>query len=386
MALASGAVALGLGLWFLPRGDDPALRLVDDREEFGAFLSERAQEGSVDFDPRRVTAGSMSEEDARKVFSGINSEESVYDPEVFYRHGPNLSNRRRLEEHPGGGWPLITNSQGFRRDTELAQTKPDVRVLVIGDSHTDGACANRHSFASVLERLLTESDPSRTVEVINAGVGSYSFFNYLGAIEKYERELDLDAYVCAVFGGNDFLGTLRPVHYYRRTKLPMGDETYYKRLDRFRRVARFPDRNMGQAVFQLSYLTEFPDQAELAIQTANQLTTEMKRRAEELDLPLIFAYIPPAWDIQLERYEPRAADFPRALRLDPGGVTGADGWADRWTQHVRDLDLPLLDPREAWRAADVNLYWLGDHHINIEGHRRLAEGLLPLVEQALENE
>ncbi|MEM7305128.1 MAG: SGNH/GDSL hydrolase family protein [Planctomycetota bacterium] len=382
VALVSTVLALAIGWALLPERESRDTGIVDDRASFSDFLTDRASESDALTQEFELVVETMPEEHAYKLFAGLKSDDTEYDPEVYYRHKPNLSYPREFPEHPGGKWTLRTNASGFRDDDETLTDKPDLRVLVIGDSHTDGACDNRFTAANVLEELLRERSPDRTVEVVNAGVGSYSFYNYLGGIEKFKRELDVDVYVCMVFGGNDFLGTLRPTHYFQRTLLPVSGKPYYKRIDRFRKVARHPDRNLGQAVFQLSFLTEFPEQAEIAMHATELLTSAMAERARELELPLVFAYIPPAWDIQLERYEPRAADFAKALMLDESGVVGADGWADRWIAHVRSLGLPIFDPRDEWREADVDLYWLGDHHINIEGQRRMAEGLLPLVEAA----
>jgi lysophospholipase L1-like esterase len=379
-AAASTALALGVG-WYLAahRPAAPATGIVDDREEFQAFLTERAETGG-----EAALFGPIPEADAFKVFSGIKSE-AVYDPEVYYVRAPNLRARREYAEHPGGGWVMATNSQGFREDAELPAA-PDARVVVLGDSHVDGACNNRYSFANVLERMLAERHAGATVDVVNAGVGSHSFYNYLGGVTKYGRELEPDAIVCTIYGGNDFLGVLRPLHYFLRKPLPVGDRAYYETLDRFRRVAAGrADRNLGQAILQLSYLNYYPELADQAVETAVALTREMAARAEELGVALVFLYLPPLWDVQLERYEPDPELLLRALRLlGADKARTADGWADRWIAAVHALELPLVDLRDAFRAAEEELYWHHDHHINLEGHRRAAEALLPVVEPRLD--
>jgi lysophospholipase L1-like esterase len=48
---------------------------------------------------------------------------------------------------------------------------------------------------------------------------------------------------------------------------------------------------------------------------------------------------------------------------------------------VRTLDL-----RPAVRAAEERLYWVKDLHLNVDGHRRVAEALLPVVAELLDPE
>ena len=374
--------ALSLG-WYLieARDEAPDTGLVDDRAEFDSFLRERAERAESAETP---LFGPIPEEDARKIFAALKSE-TVYDPEVYYRRKPNLRNPREFDEHPGGIWTMHTNAAGFREYEELPES-PDARVVVLGDSHTDGACDNEYSFANVLERLLNDRHAGKQIDVVNAGVGSHSFYNYLGGIEKYGRELDPDLIVCAVYGGNDFLGTLRPRHYFLREPLKGGGQEYISRLNRFRKVAEErADRNYGQAVFQLAYLSAYPEEAALALETAEALTREMAARAEARGIGLVFVYIPPLWDVQLERYEPEPERLFEALRTDEeGALANADGLADRWLAVVAELGLPVIDLRPSFRASEEDLYWFRDYHINLLGQRRVAEALLPLVDARLE--
>jgi drug/metabolite transporter (DMT)-like permease/lysophospholipase L1-like esterase len=382
VAAASTLLALGAG-WYLlaSRPGAPATGIVDDREEFGAFLAERAAHGGAEEAP---LFGPIPEEDARKIFSGLKSE-AVYEPEVYYVRAPDLRARREFPEHPGGGWVMHTNSQGFREDEELPAA-PDARVVVLGDSHVDGACANRHSFANALERMLGERHPGAAIDVVNAGVGSHAFYNYLGGVTKYGRELAPDAIVVTVYGGNDFLGVLRPLHYFLRDPLPTGDKDYHASVDAFRKASTGrADRNLGQAIFQLSYFNRYPELAEQAVDTAIALTREMAMRADELGVALVFLYLPPLWDVQLERYEPDPELLFRALRIaGEGKQRTADAWADRWLAAARELDLTVVDLRPGFRAAEEELYWHLDYHISIAGHQRAAEALLPVVEPLLD--
>jgi len=73
-----------------------------------------------------------------------------------------------------------------------------------------------------------------------------------------------------------------------------------------------------------------------------------------------------------------------ALGVDgEGDIATADAWADRWMAVVRELGVPLIDLRPAWRDRDEDLYWHHDHHINVAAQRAVAEALLPVVEPLL---
>ena len=94
-----------------------------------------------------------------------------------------------------------TNSQGYR-DSELAKPRPvdQVRVYAMGDSSVMGAGAPRQmTYAQRLERALASpwsDDPaSRSVEVINAGVAGYSSLQSLALLEG-DLAVGLDAVIC----------------------------------------------------------------------------------------------------------------------------------------------------------------------------------------------
>ena len=51
---------------------------------------------------------------------------------------------------------LVVTTVAGQLMLNAAEVAPDLRVLVTGDSHVEGVCANSESCASVLERLLAE--------------------------------------------------------------------------------------------------------------------------------------------------------------------------------------------------------------------------------------
>ena len=98
------------------------------------------------------------------------------------------------------------NSLGLR-DREYSIQKPDgvYRILIIGDSFTEGwGIEQDRTYSDQLEKLLIDRFPVRKIEVINAGVASYSpILEYLYLKERgLALEPDL---VILAFDMTDFL-------------------------------------------------------------------------------------------------------------------------------------------------------------------------------------
>ena len=95
------------------------------------------------------------------------------------------------------------NNCGFREDAETPVAKPDgtYRILVLGDSHTDGFCLNSESFSNCLEANLPL--PPR-IDVINAGQVAFSPYQEWWLYENVGRHFAPDLIVVAIYGGNDY--------------------------------------------------------------------------------------------------------------------------------------------------------------------------------------
>jgi hypothetical protein len=96
----------------------------------------------------------------------------VSDPVRHHSYKPNCS----FQDHWGKSWyDFSTNSLGLR-DEEIRQITPTdarPRILLLGDSFTEGQLAWKDSFAGMIADHLPQYD------FLNGGVGSYSPSNYL---------------------------------------------------------------------------------------------------------------------------------------------------------------------------------------------------------------
>lgn len=103
-----------------------------------------------------------------------------------------------------GTWEFRANSQGFRDDEEYRYAKPAtrLRVLVLGDSHTQGwEVRQSATFSSVLENQLRAS--GLDAEVLNTGISGFGTAEELMFLKHEGMKYRPDAVVVA-FYGNDF--------------------------------------------------------------------------------------------------------------------------------------------------------------------------------------
>ena len=90
----------------------------------------------------------------RKYFMLDERAQLLYDPLAYVLLKPDISAEYTWEEHPKGVVLRRTNNMGFNEDGPTEIAKRGVRVLVSGDSHTEGVVFNDESFTNVAERKL----------------------------------------------------------------------------------------------------------------------------------------------------------------------------------------------------------------------------------------
>jgi len=108
-----------------------------------------------------------------------------------------------------GTFNFTTNQQGFRNHEEIPyqKKKDEVRVLVLGDSHTFGYEVNQEqTYAAVAQQLLRKSGLNATV--INAGLSGTGTSEQLVFFEQEGISYEPD-YVILGFFSNDFDDNLK---------------------------------------------------------------------------------------------------------------------------------------------------------------------------------
>jgi lysophospholipase L1-like esterase len=380
LALLLGAIPASAFLWavypHLIEKPVDSVQFVDvgpSIDELSEFLatSEKALIGM----PRGKAGHLLLTEPVMLGVFGSRNREFVYDPLTYFRRRAFLNRRVPWAEHPDGEFYFITNSLGLRDHEELSRERPWRRVLVTGDSHTDGVCNNEESFPNRLEVHLREGAPGRSFESLNAGVGGYSFYNYLGAYDRYQ-EFGLDAVVVGVYGGNDFYEILAPSLLFagekRRTWEAYGDQ--------LKQAQRLDSASVSQGYMGCAFFHHNPDLIQWAESVSIKAMLQLQRQCQRDQVDLIVVYIPPAYDVPSYQFSEVRAEVREVLELTEEDLAVAGKQADGLLGSLREAGATVLDMRSLFRDAKHRLYWEKDLHISIEAHDLIARELAPLLE------
>lgn len=127
----------------------------------------------------------------------IEPPSQIPDRIVHHRQRPN---QNRVAIRPDFRYTRRVNNLGLRgRDVSPAKDSATYRIVVLGDSFTGGrGVRDDETFSTLLERLLNETPAAgagRTVEVVNAGINSYSPILSLLQLSRQLSSLDPDLVV-----------------------------------------------------------------------------------------------------------------------------------------------------------------------------------------------
>lgn len=293
-----------------------------------------------------------------------------YDPLSGFRSPANLDQLVPLPEHPDGSIRVRKDSLGLRREGEPSDSRPDLRILVLGDSHTEGACSRAETFAQLLEERLAQEQP-RSVEVLNAGKSGYSFYGYAGALERLAR-LEPHVVLCVVYAGNDFVDALLLHHYFERTT-PAVSWTELSCVPEL--PPEMQPSVLTQSHQQLFTLARVPEEQQSAVEAGVVTLEWMAKSCRQRSVRFMSVLLPAMADVQPRWIEPDLGLVASALALDAPALGITERVTDAWMERTRERGVEVLDLRPVFRSSTVPLYWPRDHHLNPAGHRVVAEAI-----------
>lgn len=371
LALGSGCLALAGAAWFLRARPAPeAFELLDDPGADEALL-DAPRAGTSQVTGRGPFVVEPIDEATARLLFPISADRSVYDPDRYYTYRPELERVHPWPEHPRGAWTERTNAEGLREDGPATLEGADFRVLVVGDSHASGSCDNRDTFSERLQARLAAERPGQRVEVLNAAVPGYSFYNYLG-VAKHFLAARPDVLVLAVYGGNDFYGVLRVHHYLRGTRQPPRRASTWERVEEARALST---GFVAQSLNQVLYFQEFPEQADVALEAAAAVTAEIQRLCAGSGTRLLVAYVPPLFEVGHPALEDQIARARARLGIADADLFVARSLRDGYFQDLARLGVPALDLEPVFRGSPEPCYWARDLHISLVGHELVARAL-----------
>lgn len=371
-AVVVAASALGWGVVRARRGG-PLTRVIDNRADVVALqVSARGVPGSLGpLDSPGLPQRLPWTEALAEVFYPMVRENGglhVFDPVLGIRRRPGIDLHQPHGEHPEKGFGVTTNSLGLRGPEPHAD--PDLRILVAGDSQTDGVCEAEESFVALLGKGLRGSAVAGSVDAVNVALGGTQPWYYLSSLEAWDF-LEPDVFVAVFYGGNDFRGVLGLERVYRGRgpALPEGVEEFRERMKRL-------PMGMGPVELQqLNYFRANPADAEVAVEAWVAIAHEMARRCAAGGIEFLPVYLPPPLCAQPGVYGNLRERIGRVMPEVEALVDLSDALADRWIEDLDRLGIEALDLRPRTRAVEQKLFWSADRHLNLAGQEVVAEAL-----------
>lgn len=304
-----------------------------------------------------------------------------FDPQSGFMFSAGMDRRREWAEHPDGGWVVRTNSFGLRDDDEPAVERPDLRLVVLGDSHTAGFCNNRESFAQLVEARLSSLRQGQRIEALNAAVPGYTFQHYLGALERM-LAFAPDVAIIAFYGGNDFGETLG--HQHRAHGTARGDLAALQA--RLEKAQDLDPELVSQALFSVEQFRFDPPQVEVALQAARDVLTEIQVVCARFAVTPLFVYVPSSLEVEFERRSERFETALAALGAQRADCAVLGQLADSTLAFLASRGSATLDLRSAFRASAAKLFWDEDFHLALEGHALAAREIAAELERIVPSE
>jgi len=372
--LVSGALAWAF-LQSRPRNTD-TVKITDNSGMLDELYTQRHEEGAGKpvpppgnrKEPDPLPRGPLPRSVAEVFWPDLTRRDRIFDPLLFKRREPHVSYYVDFPEHPDGGFQMTMNSSGVRGDTDILEEPPDVRIVVVGDSHVQGVVAAPELLTSRMQGLFDESDPERSFEVINGAMGGYNVYNYVGGSEYFTSNFKPDFYVVIVMGGNDFSGAISVYRYYKKLKKPVHLPIRPgKVLEKFKELGGFG--GVGpQEINQAMFFSNNPGDVPIVKRMMVEATHEMRKQCDRSGTRLVCVYLPPPLQGQ-----PRLSQATRLRVMEASGLTSdeiarSDEIADWWIHFMRKSGIDYIDLRPVFRQQEELLYWESDHHLNVRGH------------------
>ncbi len=290
-------------------------------------------------------------------------------------HQPNAKREFKWPEHPSGVIIQQTNNLGLREDNDTQEEKPDgvYRVLVTGDSHADGVIHNSESFPNVIEDSVgfTISE-GKKLEFLNAGNGYYGPQNYWGCL-KYYSNLKPDAFIVALYTGNDYMDAVRIEAENGRMKVPERTESYY--YDLWELDETMPGFT-GQLMNQVKFFKSYPAYRDTALNVTHRYLDNIKVYCDSNNIDFMVVLVPTKLDVEPELDSTRIDTAYQIMKFTDADIKENEALIDRTIQWLNAKKIHFIDMREPLRKADEELYWKADLHINHKGHKVMANEIM----------
>mgnify|MGYP001607393706 CR=1 FL=1 len=271
---------------------------------------------------------------------------------------------------------VTTNNFGFKENENTNEKKEPgtKRILVTGDSHTDGVAYNEETFPNQLEILLNSEDEK--FEVLNGGVGYYGPQNYLGFLKKY-LFLQPDFFFVVVYTGNDFLDGVKLESKNSRLEIPLRPPDYFVNL--WRLDVEMPGMS-GQAMNQIKFFKQFPDLKKNAMDIFINSFSGMKKICNENKIDLMVLLLPAKLDVEPETDSARINKASAIMSFSEGDLKINTQLTDEFAHWLSSKKIDFINLSGELKISEEELFWKQDLHLNHNGHKAVAEIVIEMLQ------
>jgi len=288
-----------------------------------------------------------------------------------FLHKPLVKREFQWREHPTGKIESKTNNLGFKEDenTKVKKSRNTIRVLVTGDSHTDGVIYNFESFPNQLEKMYNAKNYKVNFEFINGGTGFYGPQNYLGVLKRF-LHLKPDIFIVTLYTGNDFLDAIKIESVNNRLKIPERPANYFKDLLEVREKAPgLP----AQFVNQIKFFKLFPQLKDTALLITKNAFFRIKQICYQNSIYLFVIILPAKMDVEAQSDIERLRAAKKILKISNEDLWLNQKLGQALSNWFSEQKIQSIDLFNNFSAYNQELYWKNDFHLNHNGHRAIAE-------------
>lgn len=292
-------------------------------------------------------------------------------------HKPNVVREFEWKEHPMGKIIMQTNNLGLRNDgdTERGKEKNQFRVIVTGDSHTDGVLNNNESVAFFLEEGLNNLLPTRKNEVLNAGNGYFGPQNYLGVYYKYQS-FNPDMFIVTIYTGNDFLDAIRIEAENERLTVPERPKDYY---DKLWEVDGLYSGFTGQYLNQLKFFDTFQEYRDTALLITQKSLLKIKDLCLQYNTQFMVVLLPTKIDTEPQTDIVRIDEVFALMNYNESQLNKNREMVLSLEKWLQQNEITFIDLQSSYSNANEELFWKSDYHVNIAGHKLMANEILTSI-------
>jgi RNase H-fold protein (predicted Holliday junction resolvase) len=289
-------------------------------------------------------------------------------------HKPNVTRDFKWPEHPLGKVIMKTNNLGFRSDatTEIEKAEGTIRIIITGDSHTDGVIYNSESVASRLEEMLREKYPEKKFEALNAGNGYFGPQNYFGVYRKF-LSLKPDVFTVIIYTGNDFLDGIRIETENDRLSVPARSDNYYEDLWK---VDKLYSGFTGQFLNQVKFFKSYPQFTETAMKIMKDNLEKIDIICKKNNTRFLIVLLPSKIDTEAQTDSTRISEVFRIMNYDQQDVIENKKMTENLSALLAEKQIPFVDLFSSFKSSEKELFWKADYHVNHLGHEEMAKQIM----------